>query len=74
MKKTQPYWLAPGYKCCTSCGKRYFRSNRLRIWTVRAPGKRIGWVKEDVKLCNACMDTQTMSKVLDLVRLDGIGT
>lgn len=40
---------------CTRCGKKYYRSNRLRLWTGTNPGHRDGWRKEDVKLCTTCM-------------------
>jgi len=52
------------YRTCAICQKVYSRSNRLRIWTVRNFGKRDGWVKEDLKVCNFCMNQSQSSRVL----------
>jgi hypothetical protein len=43
------------HKICDRCGKTYWRSNRLRLWTTTNPGKRDGWAKDDVRLCTGCM-------------------
>jgi hypothetical protein len=42
-------------RLCDRCGKPYYRSNRLRLWTRQNPGHRAGWGKDDVKLCTNCM-------------------
>ena len=41
---------------CDRCGRAYYRSNRLRLWTGQNPGHRAGWQKDDVKLCLRCMN------------------
>lgn len=48
-------------KVCDRCGKTYWRSNRLRLWTTQVPGHRYGWSKNDVKLCTTCM-SQSQAK------------
>ncbi len=35
---------------------------------------RTGWLKEEVKLCLACMNTKTSERVLVLAAVQGVGT
>ncbi len=52
---------------CSRCGKTYFRSNRLRLWTRVNPGHRDGWGKDDVKLCTNCMSQNAAKSAVRLV-------
>lgn len=59
-------WLVPVPRRCSQCGKPYFRRNRAEVWTSRNPGKKYGWVKEEARVCLACMD------IKDSVRMLGV--
>ena len=55
-------------KICEKCGFPYYRRNKMEIWTGRNPGHRLGWNKQEIKVCNTCLpqiDAQRM-----LVRMD----
>lgn len=49
---------------CTQCGAVYLRVNVVDVWTIRAPGKRLGWIKEKTKLCNACCTLKQAAKMM----------
>ena len=49
---------------CSQCGARYLRMNVVDVWTVRAPGKRAGWIKEKTRLCNACCTLRQAAKMM----------
>jgi hypothetical protein len=49
---------------CDRCGKTYYRSNAVRLWTAINPGHRTGWVKNVERICTACMDDHEAQQVL----------
>lgn len=52
---------------CSRCGKPYYRSNALRLWTQQNPGHRKGWHRDVVKLCTNCMTADVAVKARHLV-------
>jgi hypothetical protein len=63
MKKIK-FWEQPGFKCCSSCGKRYYRSNKIRLWVMQNPGHRLGWAKEEQAICCACIKGKMAKEIL----------
>ena len=63
-----------GERVCSSCGKSYHRRNRLEVWTGRNPGSRTGWLKEEIKLCLACMNVKTSERVLVLAHVQVVNS
>lgn len=53
-------------RCCSECGAPYYRANRLRVWTSTNPGHRLGWIKEDLRLCIRCFDSRKAQRVVTL--------
>ena len=51
---------------CSQCGKPYYRRNMMEAWTIRNPGKRIGWHKDIVKVCLACMDQRQAQGIIEI--------
>ena len=55
-------------KECEKCGHPYYRRNKIEVWTGQNPGKRSGWLKEELKICNTCMPQMAAQRLL--VRMD----
>ena len=47
----------------------YYRSNRLRLWTKANPGHRMGWEREDLKLCLKCFTQKKAVRVVELASI-----
>ncbi len=57
------------YRRCHGCGKTYFRVNTVDVWLLRMPGKRLGWMKQRVKLCNACCSQKQAEKMITMTHV-----
>lgn len=57
-------------RCCMSCGAPYYRANRMFIWTTINPGHRMGWIREDLKLCVRCFNAKKAQRVVTLASID----
>lgn len=51
-------------RVCEKCGRPYYRRNKLEFWTGRNPGHRLGWLKQEIRVCNACLPSIQAQKVL----------
>jgi len=54
---------------CYGCGKQYLRVNIVDVWTLRMPGKRFGWLKQKVKLCNACCSQRQAHQMMSITHV-----
>lgn len=54
----------PPARRCSQCGHPYYRVNAASLWTIRTPGKRLGWHKEIVKVCLKCMTKKQAEQVI----------
>ena len=52
------------YRRCDLCDKRYYRSNRIRLWVATNYGHRSGWAKEEQRICCDCMNARQAQQVL----------
>lgn len=49
---------------CSTCGRTYFRRNRMELWAVRNEGHRTGWQKVEIKQCMNCQTAPQTRRVL----------
>ena len=56
-------------RACTSCRKWYYRVNKMDLWTGRNPGHRVGWYKQEVRLCVECCTKQMASRVITVAHV-----
>jgi ribosomal protein S27AE len=54
---------------CETCGATYLRRNLVEIWTVRAEGRRDGWVKRLVRQCLRCQPTTLSLQLLRVMHV-----
>ena len=57
------------YRRCSGCGKVYHRVNTIDVWTMRMPGRRLGWIKMKVKLCNACCSQKQAERMMAVAQI-----
>lgn len=57
----------PRRKVCSRCGSNYFRRNLLVGWTQQNPGKRLGWQREELRICLACMPQKTTQQFIGVI-------
>ncbi len=57
------------YRRCSGCGKVYHRVNTIDVWTLRMPGKRLGWIKQKVKLCNSCCSQKQAERMMTVAHV-----
>lgn len=56
-------------KQCDTCGRPYYRRNKLEGWTGQNPGHRGGWVKTELFVCTFCQPAGVTERVIALASL-----
>ena len=51
---------------CDGCQKTYHRVNKIRVWTVRNIGHRVGWENADMRLCIKCLSDKTAQRIVTI--------
>lgn len=51
-------------RICDLCGKPYYRSNAVRLWTAINFGHRLGWTRATMKVCCRCMDDTAARNII----------
>lgn len=63
MKRSKPN------RICTSCRKVYYRVNKMSVWTRINPGHRLGWWKQEAKLCIDCCKAQMAQRLMTVAHV-----
>ena len=56
-------------RICTRCGKVYYRVNKMSVWTRTNPGHRMGWWKQEAKLCNDCCQPRLAQRIMTVAHI-----
>lgn len=56
----------PPNRKCSTCGKTYYRVNKVEVWSGRNEGHRMGWHKDKVRKCNDCMPTSESKRMVTI--------